>query len=227
MLICPLLAVIQSLYPCRLPPVPGSHSRLCDERPRYSLRYVNNLTHDPPPPQVVTDTARGDGGPSLGPEDESTPLWADHNLSGFVSITSVKLWWIDVTQDKHALTMRVGGGISLHNAFVTNCWTFVGLFVTIKVSLKVTLCDNDQVCPRHRIQQLSAIPPTELILSAIIRMQIIPAGIQKKCKLSVKSAPPLSAGYRWSVPGGKLSQPQGKLENHSITIAVNVFERHK
>ena len=71
------------------------------------------------------------------------------------------------------------------------------------------------------------LPPTELILSAIIRMQIIPAGIQKKCKLSVKSAPPLSTGYRWSVPRGKLSRPQGELETHFISKAVNVFERHK
>lgn len=136
--------------------------------------------------------------------DERVPLWADHNLSRFVSITQSEIM-MNRRQDKHAPPPQtMERGELKKNAFIRHWRALAGLCVTMSMtthSLKVSRCNNYRVSlVDTRIQQLSEPPPTELIPSAIIRMQIISPGIQSKCKLSV-TAPPSPRGDLWPVPG--------------------------
>ena len=158
--------------------------------------------------------------------DGRVPLWGDHNLSRFVSITSVKLWWIDVKINTHRphKPWREGNWKRMHSYDTEEL--LLPLCVTMSMtthSLKVSRCNNYRVSlVDTRIQQLSEPPPTELIPSAIIRMQIISPGIQSKCKLSL-TCPALSPGRSLTSAGSWLGWPRGKLHTHSISAVFNVF----
>ena len=161
--------------------------------------------------------------------DGRVPLWADHkhhNLSRFVSITQSEIM-MNRRQDKHAPPPQtMERGELKKNAFIRHWRALAGLCVTMSMtthSLKVSWCNNYRVSlVDTRIQQLSEPPPTELIPSAIIRMQIISPGIQSKCKLSV-TRPALSPGWSLTSAGSWLGWPRGKLHTHSISAVFNVF----
>ena len=98
------------------------------------------------------------------------------------------------SRQTHPYYKPVAGEISIQNTFVETVelsWPFCRNKSKFERKFCVTII---KFAPDTGSSNY-LLPPTELILSAIIRMQIIPAGIQKKCKLSVKSAPPLSTGY--------------------------------